>query len=956
MTEKSRIIAFGATELPVERAEESFTDEAHDTSEALDLGAWVEAEEPEYVETSSDRSWVLPAAAAFSALIWTGFFIWANANALSGQATLSRLTALIADWSLPILLIGVAWLLFMRNSRHEAGRFGDIARLLSNESAQLETRLTTVNRELSLAREFIASQSRDLESLGRVASERLSQNADRLQDLIRENGSRVDSIGSVSEAALENMEKLRGQLPVIASSAKDVTNNIGNAGRTAHSQLEDMVSGFKRINEFGQACEKQVFNLRNIVNGTIEGFTSQCEKLQDIAGSRFAELNERSEEFRTRLESQEIEAMAAIRSRATALAEEMAETRTRLDHEEAECLASLRNRLAALRDDGAAVSISLRDGEAQASDSWRANLARIEEDRDRVVEEFTRIEEAAAEAARNRGASIADEIARIEGQITASSKHLDDDIQQRRQRSETEGNAVLERLKDALAEIDTELSQRSQKLAEAIETRRNAAEMAQMATIAQFERTFARIDAEMAERSQQLTDGIDVRRRETQEAEAEAMARFGEIFVALDSQFAQRATGHEQRTAALASESEGLIARLAQYDERISGIAANVASAENAISSNLAALTERLSDAHTQLTGTSDELDQVTQGSERLLELVQASASHSREDLPQALAQSQDVLTGLESKIAAIREALALTVSSGDELTGKIEKSGTGLKTTLEELERMQTVLTERSATHQGTLESLRDQLSALEEHSDRITEKAQHELSEAIQALDQSARNAVSALGSDGAGAVSALAERLGDESAEAIDKAMRARAAEASGQLEQAAAHAAGVSREAAIQLRDQLAMVNELVGNLEQRVARAREQAEEQVDNDFARRAALITESLNSNAIDIAKALSTDVSDTAWASYLKGDRGIFTRRAVSLIESNEVKAIQQIFERDPGFRDHVSRYIHDFESILRQVLSTRDGNAMGVTLLSSDLGKLYVALAQAIERLRT
>ena len=59
--------------------------------------------------------------------------------------------------------------------------------------------------------------------------------------------------------------------------------------------------------------------------------------------------------------------------------------------------------------------------------------------------------------------------------------------------------------------------------------------------------------------------------------------------------------------------------------------------------------------------------------------------------------------------------------------------------------------------------------------------------------------------------------------------------------------------------------------------------------------------------------------------------------------------------MFERDSDFREHVSRYIHDFEAILRQVLSTRDGHALGVTLLSSDMGKLYVALAQAIERLR-
>ena len=49
-------------------------------------------------------------------------------------------------------------------------------------------------------------------------------------------------------------------------------------------------------------------------------------------------------------------------------------------------------------------------------------------------------------------------------------------------------------------------------------------------------------------------------------------------------------------------------------------------------------------------------------------------------------------------------------------------------------------------------------------------------------------------------------------------------------------------------------------------------------------------------------------------------------------------------------------MNRYIHDFEAMLRRVLSSRDGNPLGVTLLSSDMGKLYVALAQAIERLRT
>ncbi|MEY2943956.1 MAG: hypothetical protein RLY97_1970, partial [Pseudomonadota bacterium] len=161
--------------------------------------------------------------------------------------------------------------------------------------------------------------------------------------------------------------------------------------------------------------------------------------------------------------------------------------------------------------------------------------------------------------------------------------------------------------------------------------------------------------------------------------------------------------------------------------------------------------------------------------------------------------------------------------------------------------------------------------------------------------------------------------------------------------------------VSREATVQLRGQLGKVDELIGNLESRVNQARQRAEEQVDNDFARRVALITESLNSNAIDIAKGLDADVSDTAWAAYLRGDRGVFTRRAVKLLDAPEAKAVMQLYESDTQFRGNVSHYIHDFEAMLRQLLSTRDGHALGVTLLSSDMGKLNVALAQAIERLR-
>src|SRR3546814_7112304 len=55
-------------------------------------------------------------------------------------------------------------------------------------------------------------------------------------------------------------------------------------------------------------------------------------------------------------------------------------------------------------------------------------------------------------------------------------------------------------------------------------------------------------------------------------------------------------------------------------------------------------------------------------------------------------------------------------------------------------------------------------------------------------------------------------------------------------------------------------------------------------------------------------------------------------------------------------PVFRDQVNLYVHDFEAVIRRVISERDGGPMAVAMLSSDVGKLYVALAQAIERLRS
>jgi hypothetical protein len=149
--------------------------------------------------------------------------------------------------------------------------------------------------------------------------------------------------------------------------------------------------------------------------------------------------------------------------------------------------------------------------------------------------------------------------------------------------------------------------------------------------------------------------------------------------------------------------------------------------------------------------------------------------------------------------------------------------------------------------------------------------------------------------------------------------------------------------------------LLTIGETAAAIEERIADDRAEREAREAKDLSNRVALIIDALNSTAIDVSKILSNEAGDAAWAAYLKGDRGVFTRRAVRLLDSGEAREILHHYESEPEFRDQVNRYIHDFEAMLRRILADRDGTPLGVTLLSSDMGKLYVALAQAIERLR-
>ena len=172
---------------------------------------------------------------------------------------------------------------------------------------------------------------------------------------------------------------------------------------------------------------------------------------------------------------------------------------------------------------------------------------------------------------------------------------------------------------------------------------------------------------------------------------------------------------------------------------------------------------------------------------------------------------------------------------------------------------------------------------------------------------------------------------------------------------EIEAASTRAADAAQLAAERVTKRLVALTGTIATVEARINEADAHYDLRLRDDIAKRSAALLDSLNGAAIDIAKLLAIDVPDTAWQAYLKGDKGIFARRTVRLIDGGTARAIARHYEHDPEFREQATRYIGEFETLIQRVLPDREGKALAVTLLSSDVGKLYVALAQAVERLR-
>lgn len=646
------------------------------------------------------------------------------------------------------------------------------------------------------------------------------------------------------------------------------------------------------------------------------------------------------------------QSVIAMRSEARSLEGLLSVLRQRIDEEQA-ALSGMADRLMRLGDEAThrlgGVTRDL-DGGAQLLSQHSAALDRAAEsarnDIGVLLEDLPRAEASAramAEELRGTGRDASAQTAALEAQLAAVSargREADELVGSASQRLvahltqiESAGAAAAARVTDAATSASSEVDLLLDRTARALSDIRSGIDVQAAAVTALVEQSAAGMGRSSVEAADALTlrlgtatgalDQLSARLAEQDRASQRLVADVERGLAELDQRFVDLAAEGDLRASAIGkavgqvrAELDQLAAQAATSDGTLEGLANRTGALRDAIAGLQA-------DVGGTLAGS---LGHAEGGAERLLTAVQA-ARPEIEWMREAATEASERLALSSDSVAAQQDRLAALLATLDDGVGAAEQRLGSLRTAIADAQA------DASRVQAETAPALVQAMVQVREASTHAAERA---------------REAIASVIPDGAAQLSAATR-------EALERAVREGVEQQLRDVEVVAARAIDAARTASERLTAQMLSIGQTAAALEAHMERTSQAQQASGSEAFARRVAMLIDSMHSASIDVGKILSDEVDEKAWGAYLKGDRGVFTRRAVRLLGNSEARQLSARYDSDGEFEESVNRYVHDFEAMLRRVTAERDGGMLAVTLMSSDMGKLYAALVPVVDRRR-
>ncbi|WP_133493833.1 hypothetical protein [Stakelama pacifica] len=531
--------------------------------------------------------------------------------------------------------------------------------------------------------------------------------------------------------------------------------------------------------------------------------------------------------------------------------------------------------------------------------------------------------------------------------------------------------------------LDAQLSALTQRGREANDIAGGAAERL-AAHIARMEATSEAAGARLEQVAEDMSGEVDAvlhRAAEAVDQSRQAIIAQSEALVAMltANQEAMHRAG-EEGAAALGGRIDAIETALARITERLGAehqrsadLFASIDTAVNAADARIETLhgdsmdrTRDMVERIESLTRSANDMEEtmrrgdytaksVIDTAEHLLTALDAAAREMDETMPQALARLDKRIDETQTHIAGAAPEVEALLRAAEGAQESVRSIATLIADQRDAVRAMNDTLLDLLDHGESRIANVHRSVETTIDSARRFSDEAAPQLVDTLLRIRETAATASDQARKTLGAIIPAAAHKLEQESSDALERAVDRSVNRQIAELHRSADEALGAANDAAERLSRQMSELSGATAEIEGRLKEALAERQANDRDALAHHVSLLIDALNSASIDISKHFSDEVSDTAWSAYLKGDRGIFTRRAVRLLDTPEAKAIARLYGEDDSFHELVNRYIHDFEAMLRQVLALRDGSPLGITMLSSDMGKLYVMLAQAIERLR-
>ncbi len=392
---------------------------------------------------------------------------------------------------------------------------------------------------------------------------------------------------------------------------------------------------------------------------------------------------------------------------------------------------------------------------------------------------------------------------------------------------------------------------------------------------------------------------------------------------------------------------------LALIDERFAELAANGDVRANHFLNSLTRARSELDALATEANTQDDALGSLAERTDGLRASMNRLAGEIRDGVGTMLGEAQGGAERLAASAGAIKPEMSWIRDAAVEAGDRIMSAGAQIVEQQDRFAALLASVDDGVGTAQSKLSELASVIVKVEREAANLSAETGPALIASLVQVKEAAAHAADRAREAIENIIPSSAGKLSEETRVALERVVRESVEERLREVEIVAARAVDSARAASDRLTQQMLTLGQTAAALEQHVEQTSKDQREKDSEAFARRVSLLMDSMNSAAIDVGKILSDEIDDKAWDSYIKGNRGVFTRRAVRLIGGSESRAIKAHYDTDPEFQQSVNRYIADFEAMLRRVVAERDGGMIAVTLMSSDIGKLYAALAQIDRR---